>query len=68
MQNEETPGPYCTGRVEEVESVERVDRTTAKLAHECTAYGFAVLVRSIEDLVELEKSQRPQCTLANALT
>jgi hypothetical protein len=38
------------------------------LESKCTACGFLVLVRSIEELVELEKSHRAQCTLANALT
>jgi hypothetical protein len=38
------------------------------LESKCTACGFSVLVRSIEDLAEIENSHRAQCTLANALT
>jgi hypothetical protein len=39
MQNEEKSGPYCTDRVEEVESVERADRTTANSPMKNAAWG-----------------------------
>jgi hypothetical protein len=36
------------------------------LQSKCTAWGFSILVRSVEELVEHEKLHRTQCSPSNA--